>query len=188
MPHIGSHSLNLVERTTLKMEPPDKASEARTPEVVEDETEQHWEPMMCASAKEPLVVAVGNKGEELVGERIWRQHIGSEEARVGRRRPWKREERQERRDGMDSRDTVDIEMVENLGGWHADGLTHLAELAIGTDLDGETSAFGIGSHIERATDASVGKEGEAAGVVVVAMAEDDGIEVAEAACVSDIGA
>lgn len=90
MLHIGSHSLNLVERTTLKMEPPDKASEARTPEVVEDETEQHWEPMMCAAAEKPLVAAVGDESEQLVGERIMREHIGSKEARVGWRRSWKR--------------------------------------------------------------------------------------------------
>lgn len=89
---------------------------------------------------------------------------------------------------MDTRDTTDIEMVENLGGGHADGLTHLAELTIGADLDRETTAFGIGTHIERATDAKVSEEGETARVVVVAMAEDDGIEVAEATCVSDIGA
>lgn len=147
MLNIGSDSLNLVERTTLKMQPPDKASEARTSEVGEDETEQHWEPVMSAAAEKPLVAAVGDEGEQLVGERIGREHIGSKEARIGRRRLRKREERQERRDDMDTRDATDIEIVENLGGGHAYGLTHLAELTVGTDLDGETSVFGIGTHI-----------------------------------------
>lgn len=115
MLNICSHSLNLVEWTTLKMQPPDKASEARTPEVGKDETEQHWEPVMCAAAEKPLVAAVGDEDEQLVGERIWREHIGSKEARIGRGRLRKREERQERRDDMDTRDASDIEIVENLG-------------------------------------------------------------------------
>lgn len=94
--HLRGYSLNLVKRSPLKMQPSDEASKTLATEVIEDEVEQHRKPVVSAAAEKPLIAPVGDESEQLVGERVGRQHIRRKETRVRWRRLREREERQER--------------------------------------------------------------------------------------------
>lgn len=54
-------------------------------------------------------------------------------------------------------------------------------------MNGETDTFGVGTHIERATNTKIGEEREASRMVVVTMAEDYGIETVKRGGVAKIG-